>query len=458
ANMKPFRNRANLAIACLFSCACGTSAGGRDGSGAGQGGTAQAGAASGGTNSGGTNSGGTNSGAGAGSGGQVETGGGAGSGGSAGSAGAPVIANCDGLGAVGVWENVSPPEFSNPSNLETWAVAVNPLDGAVFASAGNITSGCGGSGQPPCVATGVFKSTDCGASWAKISTGRGASSLETGDPWALKIDPVNPDNMFIDNGYGSPPTLFKSTNGGVDWDPLSPDASNVLGGNNNFVQAVAMDPADPEHLVVTFHENCSAPFNPNCLSETTDGGTSWREFSGPDELTGWAEASNVSILGTTDFLLGTPAGWGGFFSSDSGATWTKVMTGPLYGSYGSSARIAPDGTAYIGMANTGVFFSQAGSDKPLGAEWTLLPGPQRQASVVMEDGVNLYVAWGWDANAKPFYSTPLEGLTTANPPVWTNMNSDVHGGPNMMEYDPNHHVLYAACPAQGDGVMRVVTP
>ncbi len=356
---------------------------------------------------------------------------------------------------VGVWKDISPPEFHTPANMETWSVAVNPHDATVFAAAGNITNGCGGSGQPACVATGVFKSSDCGGSWTLVSTGRSSSNLKTGDPWALRIDPDNPQNMYINNGYGQNPTIYRSQNGGVDWDPMVPDVANVLSLHVNFVQAIAMDPSNPKHVVITFHDSCTSMFNGNCLSETTNGGDSWREFSGPSDLTGWAEASSITIFGATSYLLTTPAGaGGGYYTHDGGASWQKVINGPAYGSYGGGAHIASDGNAYVAIANTGVFYSKAGGASPLGATWTLIPGSP-QGSVVADDGTNLYVTWGFNNAPKPYFVAPLAGLTSPTPPAFTNMSTTGVGGANMLEYDSAHHILYAA--GIGSGLWRLVT-
>src|SRR5262249_29776195 len=134
------------------------------------------------------------------------------------------------------------------------------------------------------------------------------TDLETGQLWAALVDPSNPQNMYVVNGYGNGPTVYKSTNGGVDWAPLSPDVSNVLGYHDNFVQAIAMDPTNSEHLAVTFHDNCGAPFQPLCMSQSTDGGNTWTEFNGPSELTGWQEGATLTVLGATNYLYGCGAG------------------------------------------------------------------------------------------------------------------------------------------------------
>ena len=362
---------------------------------------------------------------------------------------------------VGTWQPVAPPEFLNPSNLETWSVALNPQDESVFAAAGNITNGCGGATQPACIATGVYKSTDCGGTWHLVSTGRSHTELATGDPWAMRIDPINPQNMYINNGYGSNPTLFKSTNGGVDWDPLAPDPGNLLQNSNTFVQAVALDrdPSRSGHLVVTFHEDCTGNANPLCLAETTDGGATWREFSGPEirdsngHLIGWEESAAVTILGATSYLLTVPQGWGGYFTSNGGQSWSKVFDGPAYGDYGGGGEFGPDGTVYVGVENTGIFYSSPATSSPLGATWTLIQGSP-STFLVIDDGTNLYAATNSQPN--PYWFAPLNQLTATPGPTWTNMNTNgtVHGA-GMFAYDSVHHIVYAA--AQTAGILRLVT-
>lgn len=354
----------------------------------------------------------------------------------------------------GAWHDVTPAAFRAPSNLETWSIAVNPHDSTVFAAAGNITNGCGGAGKPACVATGVYKSSDCGGTWTLISTGRSSANLKTGDPWALRIDPDNPQNMYINNGYGNNPTLYRSTNGGVDWDPLVPDVLDALSLHMNFVQAVGMDPTDPKHLVITFHDTCTLKLNGNCLSETMNGGDTWRELSGPSELTGWSEASSITVFGKASYLLTTPSGsGGGYFTSDGGASWKKVVNGPAYGSYGGGAHIAADGNAYLAIANIGVFYSRATATSPLGASWTLIPG-SKMGSVVFDDGTNLYVTWGFNGS-HDYFTAPLAGLTSQTPPAFTAMTTNGASGANMLDYDPAHKILYAA--AIGSGIWRYVT-
>ena len=229
---------------------------------------------------------------------------GADSGGSA-EASASVVHSCSGLsGATGHWQNISPSAFTSPPNMEVLAVVVNPQDDSVFAAAGNVTNGsaCPAGTTCPSAGTGIYKSTDCGATWSRVSDttpGTDSANLLTGDPWAMLIDPVEPQTLYVNNGYGSGPTLYKSVDGGVHWASLNPDPALVVGKGSPFVQAIAIDPRDHMHLAVTFHDDCGSPYTPWCFSRSSDGGATWKEFNGPTSvpgftIDGWMEASSIS--------------------------------------------------------------------------------------------------------------------------------------------------------------------
>jgi hypothetical protein len=345
--------------------------------------------------------------------------------------------------SVGVWEEVSPPAFHQPSNMQTWAVAVNPQDESVFAAAGNVTNGGN-------LGSGVYKSTDCGATWSLASTGSHGADLATGDPWAILIDPIDTATMYVDNGYGDDLTLFQSTNGGVDWQPLDIDPCGVTA--PRFAQAVSIDPTDHLHIALTFHEDCAAtgtktcsvalPNTPMCLAQTKDGGHTWSYVNGPtvaQGVKGWQEAASLLVLGADAYLLTTP-GAGGWLTRDGGATWqSKIATGNMYGSYAGSVHLASNGALYAGVANDGIYASTADATHALGDVWTRIPGAP-MASVVYDDGVSLFASWGWDTSGHPYWSA---SLTTGA--AWANMPAPTDPGPsNELAYDAAHHLLYSA--------------
>jgi hypothetical protein len=359
-----------------------------------------------------------------------------GSNGNAGSGGTAtvIVAACDALGSVGVWEHVEPAAFHSPDNMQTIVVVVNQQDQSLLAAASNKTNGGDGS-------TGIHKSTDCGATWQEWNTGSGKDALATGQLWAMLMDPVNPQNVYVANGYGSNPALFRSTNGGVDFVPLQTDPSNQVG----FVQAIALEPANPSHVAVTYHEDCPSPHNSNCLSSSTDAGETWELFNGPSDVGGWREAASLTVLGPESYLYGCDGGV--YFTSNGGSSWTKVLDG-IFGRYAGSTDLAPDRSLYLGNG-AGIWVStDSGAAGPLGKSWSLLAGSPNPVTNLIDDGIRIF---GATINGPPFFAADLDA-----PGNWTHLDSPgVTSGSNQMAYDVTHHVLYSA--NFGNGLMRMVT-
>ena len=194
--------------------------------------------ASGGGGSGGaTGSGGASSAGTAGSGGASGPGA-AGSGGSAG--GAPhEVGKCDSLPKPGTWEQITPPEVlkylppqgkgSPDGNLPfgVQAIGLDPtVDGTVYLGTCKM---------------GLWKSTDCGSTWARINTGKNGATLDLGAQNSMVIDPLNPKIIYTNSFYGQN-GAFKSTDGGVNWEqfwpPADPALSKVVA--YNFVGTINM--------------------------------------------------------------------------------------------------------------------------------------------------------------------------------------------------------------------------
>ena len=77
---------------------------------------------------------------------------------------------------------------------------------------------------------GVFKSTDAGGSWRGINTGQGGSTVN-----ALVINPLNPSIVYAGTDSG----IFKTTNGGASW---------ATSRSNLFVRTLAIDPVNPANV------------------------------------------------------------------------------------------------------------------------------------------------------------------------------------------------------------------
>lgn len=374
---------------------------------------------------------------------------------------APVAA-CDSVGSAGTWEDITPAAFRSPSNMETLSVVVNPQSpNIVFATAGNITNAnCPAGESCPKRSAGIHVSTDCGAHFTPLSMGPD-NAFSGGDLWSLQIDPQHPEVMYTMNGYGGPPTLFKSVDSGKTWVNLFTSGGTVAQafppglGYGGFVRSFDIDRNEPAHLVVAFHETCWGPVAHGaangvmCLAETRDGGATWSLFEGPVPPTS-ADGGAPVILGSNALVYASPDGaW--FIDDAARATgsWQSVVdyarSSGFWGINRSGAYVAPDGTAYL-PSGQGTFYSRPGAG--YGKTWTKIGGSPK-SSVVHGDGQQLFSSWLYEGGV-PIYSAPLDGsagftaMKTASP---------MASGAGTFTYDPVRHLLYGA--NWGGGLWRI---
>jgi hypothetical protein len=338
----------------------------------------------------------------------------------------PVVQACESLPQEGVWERIGPPP-SFQADQTTVPLTLDPVHiGTLYTATAAMSNTPG---------TGVWKSTDCGATWAHVSTGRNHDVLESGDQWQLQSDPVNSD-LYATSGYGGL-GLYRSSNGGVDWDVITPTGDGIP----NFINGFALDPTDHTHIVVWFHDNCTGAYAPMCFAESKDSAATWRFVVGPSKA--WMEGAGITVLGGSTWLYGVPFD-ALYYTKDSGATWEKLLgyAGCYYDLLHSS------GSYYLGcFANNNVQVSMNGHD------WTMLMNSP-QASSIAFTGTYLYASW-YLSMGQPMYRAPLSDLTAwtkvQTPDAMQNGASEQH-----MLYEPTHRLLYVA--AWASGLWRVVTP
>jgi photosystem II stability/assembly factor-like uncharacterized protein len=253
--------------------------------------------------------------------------------------------------------------FGLPTDVDIEAVAVDPLDGQVL-YAGTEDASQGGDG--------VYKSEDGGASWFPSST----PELADLGVLALLIDPAAPDTVYAGtkdwagNGDGG---VFKTTDGGSTWirltrgsavralglSPTNPDIIYAVGDDgasrssdggtswkavnqglaNDALQSVAIHPSSPAVAFV------SGPG----VFKTTRGGVRWvdslaQAFSENVRALAVAPSERtIMYAGTADEAV--------FRSTDAGASW--IETGQLGNGSGVVEWLAVDpsdsATAYAGM-------------------------------------------------------------------------------------------------------------
>jgi hypothetical protein len=337
---------------------------------------------------------------------------------------ARTVLGCSSLPQAGMWENISPPGLSDTTGL-----VVDPF------SAGTVWLGTTNGG--------FFKSTNCGADFVHINTGRNGQMLDTQGQGLLSIavDPVHQGVIYVFKYGGN--GLFKSTDGGVDWDQMITPGSDIakaipLG----YIDSISMDPTDSTHLVVSNHITCNPPYDPTCEAETTDGGETWRVFKAPD-YSNWEEQAGVWIIDKTTWLYGGRYLW---LTTDNGADWTNLAPDPgaaYWGFSGGENEIhsiprGPDGAYYL-TSNQGVVRSTDG-----GMSWSILPNTGGQKVPFVIGGDRMYAMDSWNGSnvwSAPV-SDPTQGSQMTGPPIGNT-------GCPYLDYDTAHNVLYASCFSNG---------
>lgn len=330
---------------------------------------------------------------------------------------------CSTLPASGAWKNISPPG-SNYTQTTTGinTVVVRPDNPAiVYAGADSV---------------GIFRSTDCGATWAIVNTGANAAAMKSGRPWSMKIDPMYPDVMYAVEGYGQS-GLWKSTNAGVDWGQIL--TSNITSAfySGGQITGISIDPTDHTHLVVESHGNCAST-GKACAAESTDWGATWNLIN-MDAIGAWAENSAVVIVNRKTWLYcGLFSGM--FLTTDEGATWTAVSVGnalPSTNVYEPYIWQASDGHYYLpGLSYGGSGLIESAANDA--STWTVVAnGPigttlyptETQLFLTNQFGNNDYIASQTDPSTWKSFPTPTPDGPSGSGGVY-------------LAYDSVHHVLY----------------
>jgi hypothetical protein len=163
-------------------------------------------------------------------------------------------------------------------------IAVDPTDpDTAYAAVNDFAD----NGRPFAGGTGIYKTTNGGATWVNTT-----GSIDTFDPYSdVVIDPNNPSIVYMAIGdhFGDPygtggNGVYKSTNGGASWAKLGgglPTDANAIG---RITLAVA--PSNSQVLYVsisgTGHTGSTAHGSLFKLMRSDNGGSTWTDLDRPD--------------------------------------------------------------------------------------------------------------------------------------------------------------------------------
>jgi hypothetical protein len=277
------------------------------------------------------------------------------------------VVTCFAVAGTNLYAGTTSGVFLSTNNGATWSAVntglKNTVISALASSGTNIFAGTTG---------GVFLSTDNGLSWSAVDSGLTNTSIR-----ALA---VSGENLFA----GTPGGVFSSATNGSSWSVTK---------ETNSVNALAVSGT----LII-------AALN-GSIASTSDCGAIW----GPMD-TGMSQHVGVFTVSGNDLFAGTPAGV--YRTKIDAANWTSVGTGL---SNTSVVAVAVSGTNLFAGSYTGVYIYTGNSTSWTSANTQL---PKIAVTSLIVYGKNLFAGTnggGIWKRAVSEMATSVEGQTAARP-------------------------------------------
>jgi photosystem II stability/assembly factor-like uncharacterized protein len=178
---------------------------------------------------------------------------------------------------------------------------------------------------------GVWKSANGGATWDPVFDKVGVAAIG-----AVAIDPTNENVVWVGTGEANPRNdvsygigLFKTTDAGKTW-------TNVGLKATRHIARIAVDPKNPQHVVVAALGDVFADSSDRGVYVTFDGGRSWNKtlyggpMSGASDVAMDATNPNVVYAGIWQFrrmpwtFISGGEQDGLYKSTDGGKTWARL--------------------------------------------------------------------------------------------------------------------------------------
>jgi photosystem II stability/assembly factor-like uncharacterized protein len=346
-------------------------------------------------------------------------------------------------GAPAIWEDITPPSLDldpksfNNGNYGMLSITVAPDDPTTV----YLTTSY----------QGIWRSRDSGDTWKKINTGVNGDKIDAGRGGAFVIDPVDPDVMYVTSGYGTI-GIWKSTNGGVDWEQLFKDdpkqnPTRPINPSGDYVPDITtfdLDPTDHLHLLAAFHDVPWKGYGDAGFVETKDGGATWKLVP-PVEGLGNGQCIYFLNNSATWLSVSNNPSTGIWRTTNSGKTFTRVADSSNH--YGACEIYRGEKAFYIGTGS-GVFRS---ADN--GASWTEVSHFGAVQGVV---GDGEYI-WASGPYAVQMPTNPTQrAREIPGDTGWRFYGTQKFSFcANYLAADRTNHIIYAA--AWNTGALRLVT-
>lgn len=218
------------------------------------------------------------------------------------------------------------PIFDHESTASVGAVAVAPSDPNII----YVASGEGLHRPDLSVGDGIYKSSDGGKTWTHLGLRDGQQIP------ALAVDPRDPNKLLVavaGHPYGPNPErgVFRSTDGGQSFQKVLYKDENVGASD------VEIDPGNPDVVYAGLWEAREGPWENGSWNGTnggiyksTDGGQTWKQLTGglPEDIVQAYVTIAASEPNRLYASVATKKGVHIYGSRDGGATWLTVTDDP----------------------------------------------------------------------------------------------------------------------------------
>lgn len=266
--------------------------------------------------------------------------------------------------------------------------------------------------------SGLFKSTDGGATWRKLTRG-----LPEGDLGriAVEVSPAKSSVVYA-TVEAKKTGLYRSDDSGETWSPISTAA--VVAGRPFYFSRLVGDPINPERIYKTSFG----------AGTSDDGGRTWSALSG--NFHGDVHAIWVNPKNTDELLMGTDGG--AYHSWDRGNKWLFVENLPLAQYYHVAVDMEFPFNIYGGLQDNSSWWGPSRKSGPVGnRDWSAVtggdgfwsfPDPTDEDLVYSEaQGGNVFRTSRKTGEQKDIKPSPASG----DPKYRFNWNTPIHISPTQ---------------------------
>ena len=151
---------------------------------------------------------------------------------------------------------------------------------------------------------GIYKSTDCGTNWNRVTTPKNFSTYN------LTFDPNNSSVMYAPSHFGW--GMLKSSNGGTSWSLSQAGLPSV--GTAKHVYQIAIKPSDSTVILAAAEDG---------MYRSTDSGANFTKLGSAS----WGTSFTATIFLGTGRLLAGAANGAVKYSDNDGTTWSDIFIG-----------------------------------------------------------------------------------------------------------------------------------